>query len=151
MRSIYTNIDELTKRVVPKMRGKEGATHTRLAGCDGGVAGRYTKMWHGRSPRIHIQFRVPRNPVAIRASRRFSHGQVRTFANFWVTRRNRGCELDNWPIDQFSLYDLIIGGGGVGTVQAKHFFEICLGNICPTCHSSNYQIIQAALVDRPIV
>jgi hypothetical protein len=32
--------------------------HTRLAGRDGGVAGRYTEMWHGRSPRIHIKFRV---------------------------------------------------------------------------------------------
>jgi len=50
--------------------------------------------------------------------------QVRTFANFWETRRIVGYELDNWPIDQCSLYDLIIGGGGVGTVQAKHVFEI---------------------------
>ena len=32
--------------------------HTRLTGRDGGVAGRYKKMWHGRSPRIHIKFRV---------------------------------------------------------------------------------------------
>jgi hypothetical protein len=77
--------------------------------------------------------------------------QVRTFANFWETRRIVGCELDNWPIDQFSLYDLIIGGGGAGTVQGKHVFEICLGNIFPTPHSSNYQIIQAKLVHRPIV
>ena len=31
--------------------------HTRLAGRDGGVAARYTKMWHGRMPRIHVNFR----------------------------------------------------------------------------------------------
>ena len=32
------------------MREFEGVTHARLAGRDGGVAGRYTKMWLGEAP-----------------------------------------------------------------------------------------------------
>ena len=35
-----TKIDELTKGVVTQLRGFEGVTHARLAGRDGGVAGR---------------------------------------------------------------------------------------------------------------
>jgi len=52
-------IDEFTKRVVPKLRGSEGAMHMRLTCRDCGVAERYTQMWLGESPRIYIQFRVP--------------------------------------------------------------------------------------------
>ena len=59
---ILTKIDELTKREVPKLCGNDVAMHTRLTGRDGSVAGRYKRMWHGRSPRIHIQFSVWRNP-----------------------------------------------------------------------------------------
>jgi len=59
VRSIQTKIDELTERVATNYRGNEGAMHTRLTGRDGGVAERYTKMWHCGSPRIHIKFRVP--------------------------------------------------------------------------------------------
>jgi len=32
------------------LREFEGVTHSRLAGRDGGVAGRYTKMWLGKAP-----------------------------------------------------------------------------------------------------
>ena len=46
----------------PENAFKEGAMHTRLAGRDGGVAGRYTTMWHGRSPRMQIKCPVSENP-----------------------------------------------------------------------------------------
>jgi hypothetical protein len=46
----YTQIDESTKGGVAQLRGIEGVTHARLAGRDGGVAGRCTNMWLGRTP-----------------------------------------------------------------------------------------------------
>ena len=47
---IQTKIDELTKGVATQLREFKGVTQSRLAGRDGGVAGRYTKMWLGGTP-----------------------------------------------------------------------------------------------------
>ena len=70
-----TNLDQDRRVNETRCPGIEGAIHTRLTGRDGGVAGRYKKLWHGRSPRIHIKFRASSEiPDAIRASRRFPHG-----------------------------------------------------------------------------
>ena len=56
------------------MRGNEGAMHTRLAGRDGGVAGRYKKMWLGGRREYTSAFVFWENPDAIRAFRRFPRG-----------------------------------------------------------------------------
>jgi hypothetical protein len=47
---IHIKIEELVEGVVPHLRENEGVTHARLAGRDGGVAGRYTNMWLGETP-----------------------------------------------------------------------------------------------------
>jgi hypothetical protein len=41
---ILNNIDVLTKVVVTQLRESAGVTYASLAGREGGVAGRYTKM-----------------------------------------------------------------------------------------------------------
>jgi len=51
---ISTEVDEMTKGVVTKLREFEGVTHARLAGRDGGVAGRYTNMWLAVTPRLSL-------------------------------------------------------------------------------------------------
>ena len=52
-----TKIHELTNGVVTQLREFEGVTHSRLAGRDGSVAGRNTKMWLGGTPGKLPKFR----------------------------------------------------------------------------------------------
>jgi hypothetical protein len=54
------------------LREFEGVTHARSAGLDGGVAGRYTKMWLGGTPDKLTNFRFPENMHAVRAFRAFA-------------------------------------------------------------------------------